>query len=105
MSRIVLCTEEVKRTIAFEDLNTNDLISMLSNIFEQIVDSNEQPLISENTDFNASLQPKLPIKDYIERIFKLTKTEKEVLITALCYIDRIMTKHQNFFLTVYNIHR
>lgn len=105
MSTIKNCPEEVKISRTFEELNSNDLIAMLANIFELIVDSNEGSLISINKVFDAPSPPKILIKDYIERIFKYSKTENEILIIALCYVDRILAKNPEFILTTFNVHR
>jgi len=85
----------------------NGLVAVLTSVLGQIVFHNDQtPLAKKNlTIFHAQRPPNVPIKAYLERIVKYSPCTSETYILALIYIDRIIQKRSDFFITSLNVHR
>ena len=54
--------------------------------------------------FRSRTIPSVSIYEYLKRVASLTKFSKEILISALIYIDKIIKK-EDIFITVYELHR
>jgi len=85
----------------------NGLVAVLTSVLGRIVFHNDQtPLAKKNvTIFHAPKAPNVPIKAYLERIVKYSPCTSETYILALIYIDRIIQKRCDFFITSLNVHR
>lgn len=57
------------------------------------------------TRFHAIKAPDISIKDYLERIQKYFGCSNECFVLSLVYIDRIVKLHDEFTVSILNIHR
>lgn len=100
-------------------------VPILSKVLSQICASSDETVTStnnnaprwrgwpQNSDFkepfyccfeSASL-PNISVEDYLKRIVQHTRATDESLVTALIYIDRLISKHAGFTLHSTNFHR
>jgi len=57
------------------------------------------------TRFHAIRPPEISIKDYLERIKRYFGCSNECFVLSLVYIDRIVKCHENFTVSILNVHR
>ena len=87
-------------------LNTT-IVHSVSKLLLEILEENKSnqsiilvQIVHSNTAFDSVCAPTMSIKDYIERIVSLSKTEESTLILTLIFVDRICEKNRiqlNYF--------
>ena len=94
----------------FQEIEINNIINAVSEILTKIIENNnEQPIKNDSIrkkhpSLYSEVSPKISIYDYVSRIQKYCAIEKNTIILALIYIDRIC-EINSLFLTNYNIHK
>ena len=103
--------EENESNISKEEIKNLDLIKSISTTLTMILEENKNlknynDIIHKQSKmiFSANSIPKISIYDYLIRIQTYSYIEKNTLIIALIYIDRICDLG-HITLTYYNIHR
>lgn len=93
-----------------EPRNNEKVLSISKIISELLINICEERKINLDSkselikQFIAKKKPKISINDYIDRLIRYSKTNSEIIIIILIYLDRICTKH-NINLNYYNIHK
>ncbi|GIX64554.1 cyclin2 related protein [Babesia caballi] len=79
-------------------------VKMLSNVLVRIVSENEskQGIV---TRFNSMVAPPISVSDYVARIARHVRCSNECFVLALVYIERITRMHDNFVVSILNVHR
>jgi hypothetical protein len=97
---------EEKIKIASSPYFLNNYIEILSSILRRIVKSNDASPGCDKvvTQFHSETAPSVAIRDYMERILKLTKCEPGSIVLAVIYMLRICRDH-NIPLTSLCFHR
>jgi hypothetical protein len=90
-----------------EPLNSQKVIPVLACVLSQISQKNDLlPLSPKHiTVFHALKPPTISIKYYLDRIVKYAYCSPECFVLALVYLDRIIQRNENFFITSLNVHR
>ena len=103
--------EENESNISKEEIKNLDLIKSISTTLTMILEENKNlknynEVLHKQSKmiFSANSIPKISIYDYLIRIQTYSYIEKNTLIIALIYIDRICDLG-HITLTYYNIHR
>uniref|UniRef100_A0A7S4P5R5 Cyclin n=1 Tax=Paramoeba aestuarina TaxID=180227 RepID=A0A7S4P5R5_9EUKA len=86
---------EEKIKIASSPYFLNNYIEILSSILRRIVKSNDASPGCDKivTQFHSETAPSVAIRDYMERILKLTKCEPGSIVLAVIYMLRICRDH------------
>ena len=93
-----------------QEIEINKIITAISEILKQIAENNNEQHIKkdllkkQHSILYSEIPPKISVYDYVYRIQKYCLIEKNTIILALIYIDRICEMNR-FILTNYNIHR
>lgn len=81
-------------------------VPILSCVLNQITTRNDTLPLSPNvTVFHAHKPPTISIQDYLQRIVKYAYCSEECFILSLVYLDRIVQRNPNFYITSLNVHR
>ncbi|KAF8817894.1 cyclin2 related protein [Cardiosporidium cionae] len=59
----------------------------------------------EITRFHGIIPPSISVRDYLKRIAKYFRCSNECFVLSLVYIDRIVKLHDEFAVSILNIHR
>lgn len=86
-------------------INDTTLISLISSLFNEILDETDLIQNAIKTKFTSKSKPTIAIKDYLSRIMNFFKCSQETLILAMIYIDRVTESISHFVLNSLNIHR
>lgn len=80
------------------------IIEGLLGVMAKLLD-NEYNNVREDSDiFSSSRIPKIPLKKYLERIFKMCDVENSTLVLAIIYLIRFHKK-ANISINLFNVHR
>ena len=94
----------------FQEIEIDNTINKISEILKQITEKNNEqsikkdPIKKKHSILYSEVPPKISLYDYISRIQKYCFIEKNTIILALIYIDRIC-EINSLFLSNYNIHK
>lgn len=55
--------------------------------------------------FQSSKVPSISIRDYLSRVVKYSNCSAECYIIALVYLDRVINKKKDFYISTLNIHK
>lgn len=93
-------TTNVKRLQIIKNDRIYSIIQMLKDSV------NESPTLKckDSLVFQATSIPDISIKEYIIRLYSYCNCSDSCYVCMLIYIDRLMTKLQNFDINLYNIH-
>eukprot|EP00301_Raphidiophrys_heterophryoidea_P006762 c12700_g2_i3.p1 GENE.c12700_g2_i3~~c12700_g2_i3.p1 ORF type:complete len:175 (+),score=34.01 c12700_g2_i3:490-1014(+) len=80
---------------------------VLACVLDQVVTRNDRiPLASNKvTIFHALRPPNIGVKNYLERVHKFVNCSNECYVLALIYMDRIIQRNPDFFISSLNVHR
>lgn len=83
------------------------IVQTLAAVLDQVVKRNDKlPLNSNNvTIFHALRPPTIAIRIYLERIAKYVNCSNECYVLALMYMDRMIQRNPDFFISSLNVHR
>ena len=110
LSSIQNSTKEKNFLKKEQETENNIILNAISEIFKQITENNNEQVVKKDSSkkkhaaLYSEAPPKISLYDYVSRIQKYTAIEKNTIILALIYIDRVC-EINSFHLTSYNIHR
>eukprot|EP00918_Siedleckia_nematoides_P033289 GHVU01072257.1.p1 GENE.GHVU01072257.1~~GHVU01072257.1.p1 ORF type:complete len:219 (+),score=38.92 GHVU01072257.1:402-1058(+) len=83
----------------------DSFVGALAVVLQHLVGVHPASPVGQLTRFHAIQAPAITIKDYLDRIQKYFNCSNECFVLALVYIDRIVKLHQEFTVSILNIHR
>eukprot|EP00301_Raphidiophrys_heterophryoidea_P007536 c12905_g1_i2.p1 GENE.c12905_g1_i2~~c12905_g1_i2.p1 ORF type:complete len:175 (+),score=39.27 c12905_g1_i2:234-758(+) len=84
-----------------------EIVQVLACVLDQVVSRNDRlPLASNKvTIFHALRSPNIGVKSYLERVHKFVNCSNECYVLALIYMDRVIQRNPEFFISSLNVHR
>eukprot|EP00298_Acanthocystis_sp_HF-20_P004858 c15172_g1_i1.p1 GENE.c15172_g1_i1~~c15172_g1_i1.p1 ORF type:complete len:191 (+),score=49.71 c15172_g1_i1:69-641(+) len=84
----------------------DDIVKVLGFVLEEVIArNNKYTLVSKKTKFDGLGAPEINIRSYLDRIFQYANCSNECFVLALIFVDRIIQRHPDFYVSNYNIHR
>lgn len=94
------------RTVPLEPVEAGDECAMvLASVLEQVVARNDRTQPAQLTLFHALRPPPITIRQYVERLHRYVCCSNECFILTLIFMDRIIQRNPDFFISSLNIHR
>jgi len=89
------------------DERRNMWVETLADVLNRLCWQNENRQVSNThvTKFRALRLPKITISAYISRIVFCSNCSEECFAIALIYIERLVGRNKNFFISEFNVHR
>ena len=91
-------------------INYENLISQIARLINKIINKNEEKdeylkyvMDQSHLFFHSNYLPNISFEDYMFRIRHYSQIEDSILIYALIYVDKLITK--GIFISQYNIYR
>jgi len=83
------------------------IVKILGSVLEQVTKRNARyPIISNSiTKFDGLGPPEIAIRPYLDRIFRYANCSNECFVLSLIFVDRIIQRHPDFYISSLNIHR
>ncbi|KAI8454657.1 cyclin-domain-containing protein, partial [Phakopsora pachyrhizi] len=91
----------------FDRCEVNDLIELVASMLDRLITHNDQIPLNPTclTRFHSRSPPSIPIKDYLDRIYRYAHVEPICLISILQHIDQICERLINFTICSLTVHR
>eukprot|EP01017_Pseudomicrothorax_dubius_P015386 TRINITY_DN1774_c0_g1_i2.p1 TRINITY_DN1774_c0_g1~~TRINITY_DN1774_c0_g1_i2.p1 ORF type:complete len:170 (+),score=18.86 TRINITY_DN1774_c0_g1_i2:155-664(+) len=88
-----------------EELGDERIVEVIGSALEDLADANDVPSPEERTVFHCKSAPSVGLRDYLRRIIRFSKSSRACFVTALIYLDTLVSTHKDFAIDAMNVHR